>query len=218
MLSQTSRKRAVDDWILVTGFGPFPGVEVNPTQILAERLTQEQFQGLSVVSRVLDVSFERAAKQLLETLCNGWPRFIVHFGVATGSDRIQVESQGVNCKSSDIPDVDDQQFESDAVNASYPLNSILRTSILTENLTRSLNEHGYPALYSEDAGRYVCNATYFNSLAYVAESKSTTMSVFIHVPAVCSDPDPKNQTMTTWTHERLYNSAAHIIDWLASER
>ncbi len=217
MLIHPSGERAVDDWILVTGFGPFPGVEVNPTQILAERLNQEQFQGLSVVSIVLDVSFDRAAKQLLEALSNGWPRFVVHFGVATSSDRILVESQGVNCKSSDIPDVDEQQFESGLVNDSYPLNSILRTSILTENLARSLNENGYPALYSENAGRYVCNATYFNSLAYVAESKSTTASLFIHTPAVCPDPDPKDQTLTDWTHERLYNSAAHIIDWLASD-
>ena len=215
MLSHPSH--AVDDWILVTGFGPFPGVEVNPTQILAERLAQEQFHGLSVVSLVLDVSFDRAAKQLLEALSNGWPRFIVHFGVATSSDRILVESQGVNCKSSDIPDVDEQQFESALVNTSYPINSVLRTSILTEDLARSLNDHGYPALYSENAGRYVCNATYFNSLAYVAESSTTTASVFVHTPAVCPDPDSNDQNLTVWTHERLYDSAVHIIDWLARE-
>ena len=203
----------MSDWILVTGFGPFPGVEINPTQLLAERLNGEQYQGMSVVSCLLDVSFDRAATQLYEALSSGWPRFIVHFGVATGSSCISVETQGVNCKSAEVPDVDGELFQSCVVNASHPLNTILYTSIPTEQLVRSLNDHGYAALSSDDAGRYVCNATYFNSLSYVAESAVSTPSVFIHMPMVAH---PENKNSKAWTSDRLYESAAHIIGWIAS--
>ncbi len=132
----------MSDWILVTGFGPFPGVKVNPTQTLAERLAEAHFQGLKVVSRVLDVSFERAAEQLIEGLSDGWPRFMVHFGVATGSDRVRVETQGVNRKSASIPDVDGQKFEAAVVHAGHPLDAVLYTSMPAEKVAASLNELG----------------------------------------------------------------------------
>ena len=215
-LTHRSAQKLPNDWILVTGFGPFPGVEVNPTQLLAERLSGELFHGMPVVSCVLDVSFERAPIQLLEALSSGWPRFIVHFGVAAASEQIRVESQGVNCKSAKIPDVDGQQFSSSVVSASYPLNGIWRTSIPTAQLALSLNDHGYPAVSSDDAGRYVCNATYFHSLSHVAESGINRPSVFIHMPALSADAEPEDQSLTAWTPERLYESAAHIIDWIAS--
>jgi len=203
----------VSDWILVTGFGPFPGVEINPTQLLAERLSGAQFQGLSVVSVVLDGSFDRSAIQLHEALANGWPRFIVHLGVSTGAGCICVETQGVNCMSAEIPDVDGQLFQSSVVNASYPLNTILRTSIPTEQLAISLRDNGYPANSSDDAGRYVCNATYFNSLSLVAESGTTTPSVFIHIPSAA---DPGDKSSKSWSLDRLHESMTHIIDWIVN--
>ena len=124
-----------------------------------------------------------------------------------------METQGVNCKSAEIPDVDGQLFQSSVVNASYPLNTILRTSIPTEQLAISLRDNGYPANSSDDAGRYVCNATYFNSLSLVAESGTATPSVFIHIP---SASDPENKSSKSWPLDRLHESMAHIIDWIVN--
>jgi len=205
----------VRQWILVTGFGPFPGVENNPTQYLVERLSGASFQGIPVVSKVLDVSFERATEQHKAMISTNWPSFIVHFGVATGSKVIRVESQGVNSKSSDIPDIDGQQFQSSVVNEAYPLNQILRTQLPIDELVKSLNDRGFSALSSNDAGQYVCNATYFNSLAHVAESAKKVPCIFIHIPGLFPTHDSGARSTLGWNSERIYNAAVHIIEWIS---
>jgi pyroglutamyl-peptidase len=206
----------VNDWILVTGFGPFPGVEVNPTQTLAERLSNTTFHDMPVVSRVLDVSYQRSAEQLFEHLGGAWPHCIVHFGVATGSDQVRIETQAVNRKAADIPDVDGEEFEQAVVHADHPLDAVLQTRLRADQIVASLNENGFPARTSDNAGRYVCNSLYFNSLAFLELSGVERPSVFVHMPPVGADPEPDSPEQTSWTDERLFEAAAHLVGWIAA--
>lgn len=52
--------------ILLTGFGPFPNVEVNPSGRLVERIAaqEEPFPGIEVHTAVLDVDYLRCERRV----------------------------------------------------------------------------------------------------------------------------------------------------------
>ncbi len=202
-------------FILATGFGPFPGVEVNPTQALVEQLAGGEFADFEISCRVLDVSFQRSQEQLQEQLQQSRPRCLVHFGVASGADRLRVETQAVNRKSTNIPDVDGRQFEACPVHPSRELDAVLTTPLPAQQLVDSLNDAGWPARVSDDAGRYVCNSIYFHSLALSQEQGGGVPVVFVHVPLVGADPSPADPRDTSWTRQRLLLAAQHVVLWLA---
>ena len=206
------------DWILVTGFGPFPGVDVNPTQVLAEQFSRTTMNGLKVVARVLDVSFERSAAQVREVIegQGNAPRAIIHFGVSVGADKIHIERQAVNRKAAGIPDVDGHHYEGDVICSTHALDDVLDTAVDVEALVKSLNQAGLQAYLSDDAGRYVCNSTYFNSLAMLLETGIGSLVLFVHIPSIGSDPEPNSPKATAWTEVRLFSAAKHVLQWTMS--
>ena len=54
--------------VLVSGFEPFGGSAVNPSQLLVEALVKEEFNGVLLDVIVLPVEFERSAQLLLKRI------------------------------------------------------------------------------------------------------------------------------------------------------
>ena len=92
--------------LYLTGFGPFPGVEINPTEALARQLDGLHFGSLRVQSEVLPVAFDRAANQTRAALSTICPEYIVHLGVATTAETLRLETRAVNCADTNLHDVD----------------------------------------------------------------------------------------------------------------
>ena len=203
------------DHILVTGFGPFPGVTQNPSQVVCQRLDGRSFGDLLVMGRVLDVSFQRSAQQLQALLQLGWPCFMLHFGLARSARQIRIETSATNCKAAEIPDIDGEHFEGAAVREGQPIDSSLETSLATEKLVDSLNRCDLPTRISRDAGAYVCNSLYYHSLSLAQEASIVIPSLFVHIPAVGTQPDPQSQGARPWSEEQLLDAAEHIVTWIA---
>jgi pyroglutamyl-peptidase len=88
--------------VVVTGFGPFPGQPVNPTEALVTDLLDDP----TIAGTVLPVSWTRAA-DIAEQLADEHPEAaIVAFGVAAGAEAIRIEQWAHNLDDSDRPDVD----------------------------------------------------------------------------------------------------------------
>ena len=49
-------------------------------------------------------------------------------------------------------------------------------------MTRAINEAGFPARMSRNAGAFVCNHLYFGALQYLADKRSPIPAVFVHLP------------------------------------
>jgi pyroglutamyl-peptidase len=200
-------------WILVTGFGPFPGVPDNPTARIARRLDGLEYGGARVRAFVLDVSYLRAAQQVRAAVeGRGWPAFVVHFGVACSADRVRVETVAINRKDASIADIDDHLGEAARIDDSHALDARVGTTIDAASLTAALNEQGVPAKVSDDAGRYVCNATYFQSLIWLAAEGVATPCVFVHVPDI--EPGSVDPSGAAWTDDRLFACGDGVLRWM----
>lgn len=206
----------MNPWTLVTGFGPFPGVPDNPTARLARRLDGRAYAESTVHALVLDVSYDRAAQQVRTAVAaRGLPWRVVHFGVASGAHCVRVEMQAVNRKAASIADVDGQLCDAATIDPRYPLDAALTTSVDAHRLAAALNGQGVLAEVSDDAGRYVCNATYFQSLAWLATVGVEVPCLFVHVPDV--GEGSCDTFGAPWTDDRLFACGEVVLRWLVGE-
>ena len=84
--------------VLLTGFGPFPGVPVNPSGWLAETLAERWLSAEAdgrVHARILPTEWEAAA--LIPRLCETLqPHVMIHFGVSEHANTFRIERSAHN--------------------------------------------------------------------------------------------------------------------------
>lgn len=165
--------------ILVTGFSPFPGAPVNPTQQLMARLPRrlgKHQSGIEFVFKVLPTTWagrKEATSRLRKEVC---PDAIVHFGVDGTRRTMNIETRAVNRATRVRPDA------AGASPAKPELGEASERARLSGLPARALRDAartgGAPANLSVDAGTYLCNATLWDSIG------SGIPSIFIHVPSL----------------------------------
>ena len=152
--------------ILVTGFGPFPGVDDNPTAALARAVDGQHLGEVEVVGRVLPVSFARGPDLAISVAREVGAELVVGLGVAVKRSQVEVETVAV-CAWSESPDVDG------VCDAALSGPNEVRATLDTMRLADALG-----AGLSSDAGRYVCNAW-----LYRVTSALDVPVGFVHVPS-----------------------------------
>jgi pyroglutamyl-peptidase len=191
--------------LLITGFGPFSGMPRNPSGDLAEAVARSgrwRRLGIEARSLVLPTAYSAIDTALKPTLRTMAPDALLMIGVAGRARFVRVETCARDRVSPFLADADGvlpappRPSEQDGVRR-----TLARTSVALEILQR----HGMRARLSIDAGRYLCNASYF---ACLAESRPT---LFIHVPrpgrGLALRPEARDRR--GW-HERLEHALAEI--------
>lgn len=175
--------------ILLTGFGPFPGVAENASAELVERLADaaaERFPRRRIVSAVLPTEWVAAPKQIAQLYQRHDPGIALHFGVSERAKGFVIETLARN----------ECRLTPDAAGAlphmSYVLAKCPRTldaTLPVDDIIRRLRELNIPAEASSDAGRYLCNAVLFHALAQPSSGAAGRAVGFIHMPTRISDWD-----------------------------
>lgn len=165
--------------VLVTGFGPFPGMPANPSQRLAlqlARLRRPALGGCPLRVEILPTTWQAVA-QVPALIARVRPSAILMLGVAGRRRTVCVEVRAVNA-AADAPDAQHCHPAGRAVVAGAP--PVLGSSANAARLRAALRR--VPADLSRDAGRYLCNALYFQVLRNIAPSPTLVPAVFIHIP------------------------------------
>ncbi|MEH3147841.1 MAG: peptidase C15 [Methylobacterium frigidaeris] len=163
--------------LLITGFGPFPGMPANPTGALVRRLAALPHLALALGERprglVLRTAYACLGEALDPALAEG-PRAVLMLGVAGRSRGIRVEFRAANRASRLYPDASGRVSSRLALDPDGP--AARRAGTVARQATTLLRRRGLPARPSRDAGRYLCNASYFRALA------EPVPVLFLHVP------------------------------------
>jgi pyroglutamyl-peptidase len=168
--------------ILVTGFGAFPGAPHNPTADLMRNLRPLEGRlarlGIKLERRVLPVVYDEIAPRLKALIAETAPDAILHFGLAKRRRAISVETRAVNRLGVRHADAAGRLAQNRNV---LPGGAFVRPALApTNRLNAALRDAGISSKLSHDAGDYVCNQTFYLSLAMAA---GTGRAVgFIHVP------------------------------------
>ena len=169
--------------IAVTGFGPFPGVPFNVSAALAEYLGRAAPRPprLEVFATVLPVEWRRAAAEARRLIEAVEPHAVLHFGVSQRAKGFVIETRAVNLTSR-------RADHANAVPAGHCVRrgaaTVLTAAFQAERLARRLRLAGIAATVSADAGRYLCNAVFYETLAHSARLNTPPLAAFIHIPAL----------------------------------
>lgn len=174
--------------LLLTYFGPFPGVPVNPTVELAEgaqRLLTRMRPDLRVVARELPVSYDGSSTALRTALQEVQPDALISLGVAVGRDVVSLEQVAINLDSAGIEDNDgdrrcDEPIVPDGREAYF-------SSLPVRASFERLRAAGEPVEISYTAGTYVCNHVFYEGQRISRELGLSIPAGFVHVPAICAD-------------------------------
>lgn len=174
--------------VLLTGFGPFPGVRRNASGDLVRALTRRARRDLPdycFASAILPTEWDRAPGLIASLHARHAPRLALHFGVAAGAHGFRIETEARNfCRS--LPDA---AGCSPALPRLEDNSTTVRTvTIAARSIAAALASKGYPVSLSNDAGGYLCNAALYHSLA-LAEGRGGDCRVgFVHIPADLTRP------------------------------
>lgn len=168
--------------LLVTGFGPFPGMPANPSGVLARRLggmpRLKALTGGRLRVRVLTTAYAAIPEELEPALAEG-PAAILMFGVSGRAKRVRVEARARNRASRLYPDASGRIARGLALDPNGPAE---RRAPAAATALAALRRNGVPAIPSQDAGRYLCNAAYYRALA------GEMPVLFLHIPPVPRKP------------------------------
>ncbi|MCJ2083964.1 peptidase C15 [Methylobacterium sp. J-090] len=162
--------------LLVTGFGPFPGVPVNPSAVVARRLAalarRHGLAGGDIRLLILPTAYGAIETHLVPALAAA-PDAVLMLGVARSATRVRVEFRARNRASRLFPDASGHVARRLTLAADGPAE---RRATAAAPALATLRRNGIPAIASNDAGRYLCNAAYFRGLAEAAPV------LFVHIP------------------------------------
>lgn len=169
--------------ILLTGFGPFPGVDSNATAELIPELIEAaraRFPEHQVIGEVLPVEWSRAPQVLKRLLSGAKAVLALHFGVSHEAHGFQIELVGRNVRGA-RHDATGELPKRETVIAAGP--AMLASTLPAERIVARLSRGGFPCCTSNNAGTYLCNALMYHSLTAARALPTPFLSGFIHVPA-----------------------------------
>ncbi|NDJ34947.1 MAG: pyroglutamyl-peptidase I [Chloroflexi bacterium] len=174
----------MEQTLLITAFTPFNGRAHNASDAalsIIMDLAVEQLPQIQVIGQRLPVLTEVAARRLLESIERFNPDMIICLGEAR-REAITPERFAVNERSFRIPDTAGSQPQGDPVVKGAPPQ--YETRLPADDFAAALNEAGFAANVSEDAGRYVCNEVFFAGLHHLRRARSKVPLGFVHVPVL----------------------------------
>jgi pyroglutamyl-peptidase len=175
--------------ILITGFEPFDGFSVNPSEEVVKHLDDTKIDEFSIIGLVLPLDYNRALNILDVALNKHKPDYVLCLGQANRAS-ISIERIAVNAISTKRPDNHDYTPESDVIDYDGPV--AYYANIDPMPLVQALLENGIPAHTSYHAGIYGCNWLLYNVMDWVENSAPDVRATFIHLPPLPSQAIEKD--------------------------
>ncbi len=172
--------------VLITGFGPFPGVAVNASGMLVPRLARaarRRFVGVHVHTAILPTEWGRGPARARAAHERASPDISIHFGVSGRAQGFVIERRGVNvCLHTE--DGAGKLPPLDVLDPNGPKRRAVTLPVA--GIVARLKSLGLPAVTSDDAGSYLCNAVLYQSLGLTgadARGMGCGMAGFVHLPS-----------------------------------
>jgi len=180
--------------VLITGFGPFPGVPTNATMQLLPQLAQvapRLFPDVRFAFEVLPTEWGAGPRRLQVLLAQVVPDLAVHFGVSSRARGFEIEQRARNACAV-TPDATGALPAATAVCALGP--EYLPASLPVRHVVARLQRLGIAAFVSRAAGTYLCNAALYRSVVSARDAAAAGRRVgFVHIPAALARPGAANR-------------------------
>ena len=171
---------SIERRVLISGFEPFGGSNLNSSQLVVEAISKESFTGLELFTVILPVEFGKAADVLLSKVKEIDPEIIITFGQAEGRKALTPEKIAINLDSARIPD-NAGELRVNKVIIEKGADGYFST-LPIEKMVEAVKECGLESEISLSAGAFLCNHIFYHLQHKLLESG--VKSGFVHLPLV----------------------------------
>ncbi|MDE0309859.1 MAG: pyroglutamyl-peptidase I [Acidiferrobacterales bacterium] len=180
--------------LLITGFGPFRGVETNSSELVVRELrnmTAEK-HGFRLQARILPVVYETASATVCKAIDSTNPAIFIMTGVSNTAKELQLERVARNLDCSESCDNHETVRKNHRIVEEGP--DRYSIDLPLDEYANALTEQGIPSRVSNDAGGFVCNHCYYRACHHVATFSVDCICLFVHVPDLVSGDHALNQS------------------------
>lgn len=165
---------------LITGFEPFDGSPINPSEQAARALDGQTIGGTRIHSAILPVDCAAGPQALIAALRAHQPRAVLCLGEAGHRPALSIERVAVNLLDFRIPDNSGRQIIDQPVVPGGP--AAYFVTLPARAVMRAVQAAGVPCELSMTAGTYLCNQVLYHLLHFIAQEGWTIPAGFIHMP------------------------------------
>ena len=165
--------------VLVTGFTPFGGEQINPSWEAVKRLP-ERIGEMTITKREIPTEFDAACAALRAAMDELRPDAVLSIGQYGGANGIRVERVAVNLRDARIADNAGAKPVDEPVVPGAP--DAYFATLPTRRIVEKLRERDIPAQLSYSAGTFVCNNLLYCALHESERSNPALRCGFVHVP------------------------------------
>ena len=167
--------------VLVTGFDPFGGENINPAWEAVKKIA-DKIAGAEVYKLQVPTVFGKSIEKLEEGIKEHNPDIVICVGQAGGRYDVTPERVAINVDDARIKDNEGNQPIDTPVFADGE--SAYFATLPVKAIVKEINKAGLPSTLSNTAGTFVCNHIMYG-LLYLAHKKYTNIKGgFIHVPFI----------------------------------
>ena len=178
--------------ILISGFEPFDGADINPSAEVVESLEKDPPPGIDLATTILPVETGVAAERLLSMIEECGADIVLMLGEARGRSVISIEQVAINLLDFSIPDNAGLQVQDTRIVDAGP--DAIFATLPVRALVKALQDQEIPAERSLSAGSYLCNEVSYRVLerSRRQDGSASPIAGFIHLPSL---PSPSNTGM-----------------------
>ncbi|MET3134717.1 pyroglutamyl-peptidase [Oxalobacteraceae bacterium GrIS 1.11] len=166
--------------VLLTGFEPFNGEDINPAWEAVKALAGWSEADFTVEARQLPCVFGLANRVLAAALDELQPTLVIAVGQAGGRADLSLERVAINLDDAPILDNASCQLIDAAIVADGPVGYF--STLPIKAIVRELRAAGLPASVSHSAGTFVCNHVFYGLMHHAASHGMPVRAGFIHIP------------------------------------
>ncbi len=163
--------------LLITGFEPFGGEEINPSWEAVCHLPDE-INGYTLTKLRIPVVFGEAAEAVLAKAAEISPDVILCVGQAGGRSAITPELVAINLRYAKIPDNKGNAPKDEPISSEGPCAYF--STLPVRKMAEAIANSGIASQVSYSAGAYVCNDLLYTLLHRYQDTP--TQVGFVHVP------------------------------------
>lgn len=164
--------------VLLTGFEPFAGASLNPSEQIVKTLAASGVVGVELHTAVLPVVFTESSELLRHLIKLHNPDVVICLGQAEGRKEISFERVAINLDDARLADNAGRTItDQPVVEGGHPAHF---TTLPVKEMVTAVRAQGIAAGLSTTAGTFVCNHIFYSlQHALIGTGK---LSGFIHVP------------------------------------
>jgi pyroglutamyl-peptidase len=168
--------------VLLTGFEPFGGEKVNPSELVARSFEGRSIAGRPLAVRVFPVETRNIGERLQRAVAETSADILICLGQAGGRNAMAVERVAVNVLDFKEPDNVGVMRRNDAIQLGGP--DARLSPLPFAEIVSAWKEHGVPGYVSNSAGTYLCNQVLYEALGLAENVTPPIVAGFVHLPYV----------------------------------